>query len=114
MQQGRWNTRLSFDSAYPSEVAQFSVGANTDLHVHDLRHTVGMRLREASIADSTRSDVLWHSIRSITDHYSMAQIMEMHGALEKITQPSNGWNKSLQTLKAENALRKANLSGGQR
>ncbi len=27
-QQGRWNTRLSFDSAYPSEVAQFSVGAN--------------------------------------------------------------------------------------
>jgi len=85
-----------------------------DLHVHDLRHTVGMRLREASVPDSTRSDVLWHSIRSITDHYSMAQIIEMHGALEKITQPSNGWNKSLQTLKAENALRKANLGGGQR
>lgn len=85
-----------------------------DLHVHDLRHTVGMRLREASIPDSTRSDVLWHSNRSITDHYSMAQIIEMHAALEKITQPSNGWNKSLQTLKAENALRKANLGGGQR
>lgn len=72
-----------------------------DLHVHDLRHTVGMRLREAGITDSSRSDVLWHSNRSITDHYSMAQIMEIHDALEKITQPSNGWNKSLQTLKAD-------------
>jgi hypothetical protein len=73
-----------------------------------------MRLREAEVADSSRRDVLWHSNRSITDHYSMAQIREMHDALEKITQPSNGWNKSLQTLKAENALRKANLHGGQR
>ena len=68
--------------------------ARGDLHVHDLRHTVGMRLREASVPESTRSDVLWDSIRSITDHSSMAQIMELHGAPEKITQPSNGWNKS--------------------
>lgn len=37
----------------------------------------------------------------------MAQIRELHEALEKITKPSNGWNKSLQALKAENALRKA-------
>lgn len=78
-----------------------------DLHVHDLRHTVGMRLREAGVSDATRADVLWHSNRSITDHYSMAQIRELHEALEKITKPSNGWNKSLQALKAENALRKA-------
>lgn len=37
----------------------------------------------------------------------MAQIRELHEALEKITRPSSGWNKSLQALKAENALRKA-------
>jgi hypothetical protein len=66
-----------------------------------------MRLREAGVADATRADVLWHSNRSITDHYSMAQIRELHDALEKITQPSSGWNKSLQALKAENAVRKA-------
>jgi hypothetical protein len=82
--------------------------AENEMH-HALIDESGVR-----IADATRSDVLWHSIRSITDHYSMAQIMEIHAALEKITQPSNGWNKSLQTLKAENALRKANLGGGQR
>ena len=82
-----------------------------DLHVHDLRHTVGMRLREANVSESTRRDVLWHSNRSVTDHYSMAQIRELHEALEKITRPSNGWIKSLQALKAENAWGKASLQG---
>jgi integrase len=32
-----------------------------DLHVHDLRHTVGMRLREAGVPESTVADILWHS-----------------------------------------------------
>jgi hypothetical protein len=32
MQQGRLNTWLSFRSAQPSKVAQFSVGANTKLN----------------------------------------------------------------------------------
>ena len=31
------------------------------LHVHDLRHTVGMRLREAEIREETTSDILWHN-----------------------------------------------------
>ena len=31
-----------------------------DLHVHDLRHTVGMRLREAGVKDETRDAILWH------------------------------------------------------
>lgn len=37
----------------------------------------------------------------------MAQIREIHEALEKVTRPSNGWNKSLQALKAEHAACKA-------
>ena len=47
-----------------------------DLHVHDLRHTVGMRLREASVKEEAIADVLWHSRRGMTAHYSMAQIAE--------------------------------------
>lgn len=96
------------NTAWQSARARANLG---DLHVHDLRHTVGMRLREANVSESTRRDVLWHSNRSVTDHYSMAQIRELHEALEKITRPSTGWNKSLQALKAENALRKASLQG---
>ena len=69
--------------------------------MHDLRHTVGMRLREAGVSESTVSDVLWHSTRSMTHHYSVAQIVELHSALEQIKDDSGRWNKSLAMLKLE-------------
>jgi integrase len=55
-----------------------------DLHVHDPRHTVGMRLRGAGVRESTIADVLWHSRPSITHHCSVAQLVELHAALEGI------------------------------
>lgn len=72
-----------------------------DLHVHDLRHTVGMRLREAGVAESTVADLLWHRTATMTQHYSMAQLVELHTALEKIRDDSGRWNKSLATLRRE-------------
>lgn len=76
-----------------------------DLHVHDLRHTVGMRLREAGVDSATRADLLWHSTPSMTHHYSVAQLAEMHEALEKIKADSGRWNKSLATLRREHEER---------
>lgn len=72
-----------------------------DLHVHDLRHTVGMRLREAGVPESTTADVLWHSVKTMTQHYSMAQIAELHAALEQIKADHGRWNKTLATLRQE-------------
>ncbi|MCK6414707.1 MAG: tyrosine-type recombinase/integrase [Giesbergeria sp.] len=77
-----------------------------DLHVHDLRHTVGMRLREAGVAESTVAEVLWHSTKTMTQHYSMAQIVELHAALEKIKADSGKWNKTLATLRQEQEERR--------
>lgn len=71
------------------------------LHVHDLRHTVGMRLREAGAAEATVADLLWHSGGSITAHYSMAQLAELHRAVNLLTSEASGWNKSLATLRRE-------------
>jgi integrase len=76
-----------------------------DLHVHDLRHTVGMRLREAGVSEETKADILWHSKVSMTHHYSVAQIVELHAALEKIKADTGAWNKSLATLRLEHAAR---------
>ncbi|HSV79470.1 MAG TPA: hypothetical protein VLK85_09730 [Ramlibacter sp.] len=45
-------------------------------------------------------------------HYTMAQIRELHAAREKITKPSNAWNKGLQALRAEAAARKAQRAAG--
>jgi integrase len=77
-----------------------------DLHVHDLRHTVGMRLREAGVPESTRADILWHSSPSMTHHYSVAQIVELHAALEKVKEDNGRWNKSLLTLRREQEERR--------
>jgi hypothetical protein len=37
----------------------------------------------------------------MTHHYSMAQIVELHAALEKIREDNGRWNKSLATLRLE-------------
>jgi len=37
----------------------------------------------------------------MTHHYSMAQIVKLHFALEKIKEDSGRWNKSLATLRME-------------
>lgn len=77
-----------------------------DVNVHDLRHTVGLRLRESKVAETTISAILWHSNKSMTEHYSMAQIVEVYEALELIKDESNRWNISLEALKREKAFRK--------
>lgn len=69
-----------------------------DLHVHDLRHTTGMRLREVNASERTIDDVLWHKDGSMSAHYSIAQILEMFDALQSITTESGRKNVSLRTL----------------
>jgi integrase len=74
-----------------------------DVRVHDLRHTVGMRLREAGVREETISDILWHSRGTMTAHYSVAQVRELLDALNLITDESNRTNASLEMLFREKA-----------
>ena len=59
------------------------------------------RLREVGVQEGTIADLLWHSTTTMTRHYSVAQIVELHAALEKVKEDSGRWNKSLQTLRRE-------------
>lgn len=72
-----------------------------DLHVHDLRHTVGMRLREAEVREETIADILWHNRPSMTAHYSVAQVSELYEALNRISNESNRVNRSLVMIARE-------------
>ncbi|WP_371325460.1 tyrosine-type recombinase/integrase [Dechloromonas sp. ZY10] len=72
-----------------------------DLRFHDLRHTVGMRLREAGVREETISDILWHTRRGMTAHYSVAQIEELVEALERITDERSRTNRSLEMIRRE-------------
>lgn len=71
-----------------------------DLHVHDLRHTVGMRLREAGVSEATVADVLWHSRQGMTAHYSVAQVRELYRALDLLKEEGRERNVSLLSLVA--------------
>jgi integrase len=74
-----------------------------EVRVHDLRHTVGMRLREAGVREETIADILWHSRGTMTAHYSVAQVRELLDALNLITDESNRTNASLEMLFREKA-----------
>ncbi|HZE60526.1 MAG TPA: hypothetical protein VE085_08220 [Burkholderiales bacterium] len=63
-----------------------------------MRHTVGMRLREAGVPEATRADILWHSRQGMTAHYSVAQVLELRAAVELITDEKYANNVSLATI----------------
>ena len=88
------------------ETARTKAGL-ADLHVHDLRHTVGMRLREARVSENTISEVLWHARGDITLHYSVAQVRELREALELIKDDSGRTNVSLHMLARESRVSQA-------
>jgi integrase len=72
-----------------------------DLHIHDLRHTVGMRLREAEVREETVADILWHTRPGMTAHYSVAQVAELVEALNRITDERRRTNRSLAMIARE-------------
>ena len=74
-----------------------------DLHIHDLRHTVGMRLREAGAHEETIADILWHTRQGMTAHYSVVQIDELVEALNRIADEGSRVNRSLAMIRREQA-----------
>ena len=60
-----------------------------DLHVHDFRHTVGLRLRLSGVGVRTQDVILWHSNKSMNSHYAIAQLREIYDALEGIARPGH-------------------------
>jgi integrase len=54
------------------------------LRVHDLKHTFGARLRAAGVSFEDRQDLLGHKSRSITTHYSSAQIESLIDAANRV------------------------------
>ncbi|WP_413436986.1 tyrosine-type recombinase/integrase [Sulfuriferula sp. GW1] len=72
-----------------------------DLHIHDLRHTVGMRLREAGVREETIADILWHTRQGMTAHYSVVQINELLEAANCIKDEGSRINRSLAMIRRE-------------
>ena len=71
------------------------------LHIHDMRHTVGMRLRKAGVREEAIADILWHTSQGMTAHYLVAQIEELVEALNRVTDERSRINQSLDMIRRE-------------
>ena len=80
-----------------------------DLHVHDLRHTTGTRLREAGVKHRTISSILWHASGDVTSLYTTAQVAELATALEAITKDAGTWNRTIDQIRREMSHQKVTV-----
>ena len=54
------------------------------LRIHDLKHTLGRRLRVAGVTEEDRQALLGHKNGSITSHYSAAELEQLIDAANKV------------------------------
>jgi integrase len=70
------------------------------IRVHDLKHTLGRRLRAAGVSFEDRQDLLGHKSSRITTHYSAAELRNLWRAANAVCS---------QKYKTRNALLKASV-----
>jgi integrase len=70
------------------------------VRVHDLKHTLGRRLRAAEVSVETRKVLLGHRNGDITTHYSAPELEELIVAANKVCRKKSGKIPALVVLKA--------------
>ena len=70
------------------------------VRVHDLKHTLGRRLRAAGVSVETRKVLLGHRNGDITTHYSAPELEELIVAANKVCRKKSGKTPALVVLKA--------------
>ena len=87
--QSAWRkARVRAAEKYPAALRTAPPAGFCDLHFHDLRHTVGRRLRAAGVVNETRADILGHRNGNMTTHYSQGELTELFDAVQLIAAES--------------------------
>lgn len=87
--QSAWRkARVRAAEKYPAAFGKGAPAGFRDLHFHDLRHTVGRRLRAAGVVNETRADILGHRNGNMTTHYSQGELTELFDAVQLIAAES--------------------------
>lgn len=87
--QSAWRkARARAAETYPTALRTAPPAGFCDLHFHDLRHTVGRRLRAAGVNNETRADILGHRNGNMTTHYSQGELTELFDAVQLIAAES--------------------------
>lgn len=72
------------------------------VRVHDLKHTLGRRLRAAGVSFEDRQDLLGHKSGRITTHYSAAELGNLIDAANRICRRSSRKTPALVLLRRGN------------
>src|SRR5580693_2974945 len=75
------------------------------VRVHDLRHTLGRRLRAAGVSLEDRQDLLGHKRQEITTHYSAAEVGHLIQAANRVLIRSTASSTTLLRVAASLAAR---------
>jgi integrase len=70
--------------AWAKEHGESAPAGFRNIRVHDLKHTLGRRLRAAGVSFEDRQDLLGHRSGRITTHYSQAELTSLIEASEKV------------------------------
>jgi len=62
----------------------------TQVRVHDLKHTLGRRLRAGGVGFEDRQDLLGHRSGRITTHYSAAELTRLIEAANRVCEKEEG------------------------
>jgi integrase len=71
------NARRRASDKYPAVFGKEAPPGFRELRAHDLRHTVGRRLRSVGVSKEDRKDLLGHKSRDVTTDYSAAELMNL-------------------------------------
>jgi integrase len=86
-----WKTALSAAvDAYEETIGIQCREEFQHLRVHDLRHTVGHRLRVAGVSEWDTATCLGHSVSSITSYYSQPGLSHLQSCLDKLPIVTDG------------------------
>ena len=73
------------------------------LRIHDLKHTLGRRLRSAGVSFEDRQDLLGHRSGRITTHYSQAELTNLIEAANRVCINDSRKSPALVILKSRSA-----------
>ncbi len=88
-------------AAYAKRIGRRCPEGFAKLRPHDARHTFGYRLRGKDVTEEDRQQLMGHKNRTITTHYSAAEVRKLIEAVEKIAEMGTRRNPAITVISVQ-------------
>jgi integrase len=97
---------------YEQELGSRCPAGFRSIRVHDLKHTLGYRLRAAGVSFEDRQALLGHKAAHITTHYSAADISSLIACAESVCDLASRKSPALSIVRSAGRLQVTENAGG--